>query len=79
MKIASTTLTGNSAGIIADALRSAVEWVDICLVIDTGVTDDTLAIAQNIAGANRRILQVRAGLALEAERLVDVEGDDLAA
>jgi hypothetical protein len=45
MKIASTTLTGNSAGLIADALRSVVDWVDYCLVIDTGVTDGTLEVA----------------------------------
>jgi glycosyltransferase involved in cell wall biosynthesis len=50
MKIASTTLTGNSAGVIADALRSVVDWVDYCLVIDTGVTDSTLELAQAIAG-----------------------------
>jgi tetratricopeptide (TPR) repeat protein len=48
--IVSTTLTGNNADIIADALRSAVEWVDWCLVIDTGVTDDTLDVAHQIAG-----------------------------
>jgi tetratricopeptide (TPR) repeat protein len=51
VKIASTTLTGNSAAIIGDALRSVVDWVDICLVIDTGVTDDTLEVAKNIAGS----------------------------
>lgn len=50
MRIASTTLTGNSAGLIADALRSVVDWVDLCLVIDTGVTDDTLEIAKKVAG-----------------------------
>ncbi|MGH2614205.1 MAG: glycosyltransferase, partial [Thermomicrobiales bacterium] len=49
--IVSTTLTGNSREIIGDALRSVVEWVDWVLVIDTGVTDDTLEIAREIAGA----------------------------
>lgn len=48
--IASTTLTGNSAAIIGDALRSVIDWVDLCIVIDTGVTDDTLQIARQIAG-----------------------------
>jgi glycosyltransferase involved in cell wall biosynthesis len=52
--IASTTLTGNSSAIIADALRSVVDWVDLCVVIDTGVTDDTLRIAREIAGAKYR-------------------------
>jgi glycosyltransferase involved in cell wall biosynthesis len=50
MKLVSTTLTGNSAALIADALTSVVGWVDACLVIDTGVTDDTLAIAREVAG-----------------------------
>ncbi|MEO8181194.1 MAG: glycosyltransferase [Deltaproteobacteria bacterium] len=50
MKIVSTTLTGNNADIIADALRSVVEWVDVCLVIDTGVSDETLQVAESIAG-----------------------------
>ena len=48
--IVSTTLTGNCRKIIGDALRSVVDWVDWCLVIDTGITDDTLAIAREIAG-----------------------------
>jgi hypothetical protein len=50
MKLVSTTLTGNSATLIAGALESVVAWVDVCLVIDTGVTDDSLAIARRIAG-----------------------------
>jgi hypothetical protein len=48
--IVSTTLSGNARDIIADALRSVVDWVDWCLVIDTGITDDTLEIARQIAG-----------------------------
>jgi len=48
--IVSATLTGNSRDIIGDALRSVVDWVDWLLVIDTGVADDTLAIAREIAG-----------------------------
>jgi SAM-dependent methyltransferase len=48
--IVSTTLTGNSREVIGDALRSVVDWVDWVLVIDTGVTDDTLEIARQIAG-----------------------------
>jgi glycosyltransferase involved in cell wall biosynthesis len=54
--VASTTLSANSAEVIGDALRSVVDWVDICLVIDTGITDQTLEIAQQIAGDK---LQVR--------------------
>jgi hypothetical protein len=48
--IVSTTLIGNSHDIIGDALRSVVDWVDWLLVIDTGSTDNTLAIAREIAG-----------------------------
>jgi hypothetical protein len=48
--IVTETMTGNSREIVGDALRSAVDWVDWCLVIETGVTDDTLEIAREIAG-----------------------------
>lgn len=51
MKVISTTLTGNAGAIIEDALRSVLPWVDACLVIDTGVTDDTLEVARRVAGA----------------------------
>lgn len=48
--IVSTTLTGNSETLIAGALRSVVDWVDRCLVIDTGISDRTLEIAREVAG-----------------------------
>jgi hypothetical protein len=50
VRLVSTTLTGDSAGIIGDALRSVVGWVDRCLVVDTGVTDATLDVAREVAG-----------------------------
>ena len=50
MKLVSTTLTGNNAELIGDALRSVVDWVDACVVIDTGVTDDSLTIARSVCG-----------------------------
>jgi tetratricopeptide (TPR) repeat protein len=59
MKLVSTTLTGNAAALIGDALKSVVGWVDVCLVIDTGVSDDTLTVARAIAGdkyAERRLV-----------------------
>ncbi|MCD6029165.1 MAG: uncharacterized protein K0S78_1339 [Thermomicrobiales bacterium] len=49
VSIVSMTLTGNSETIIGDALRSIVDWVDWVLVVDTGVSDDTLRIARDIA------------------------------
>ena len=33
-------------------------------------------LAQNISGSHRRVLDVRAGLALERERFLEVEGDN---
>jgi hypothetical protein len=48
--IVATTLVGSSREIIGDALRSVIDWVDWCLLVDTGITDDTVAIAHQIAG-----------------------------
>lgn len=48
--IVSTTLTASNADIIGDALASVVDHVDRCLVIDTGVRDDTLEVARRVAG-----------------------------
>jgi tetratricopeptide (TPR) repeat protein len=50
VRLVSTTITGNSAEIIGDALQSVVDWVDWCLLIDTGITDDTIRLARDIAG-----------------------------
>jgi glycosyltransferase involved in cell wall biosynthesis len=50
MKIVSLTLTGNNADLIEAAVASVADWVDACIVIDTGVTDESLAIASAIAG-----------------------------
>lgn len=44
------TLSGNSSNMIADAFQSAVVWVDSIVLIDTGITDDTLETARRIAG-----------------------------
>lgn len=49
MKIASTTLSGNNETIIGGALASVVEWVDVCIVIDTGATDQSLQVAHDVA------------------------------
>jgi glycosyltransferase involved in cell wall biosynthesis len=54
MKLVSTTLTGNNAELIGDALRSVLDWVDVCLVIDTGVTDGSLQVARELAGDKYR-------------------------
>lgn len=49
MQIVSVTLTGNNDQSIGNAISSVVDWVDICLVIDTGVSDRSLEIASTIA------------------------------
>ncbi len=50
MKLVSTTLTGNNQDQIGDAIRSLRDWVDVCLVIDTGATDRSMQIARDVAG-----------------------------
>lgn len=50
MRLISTTLASNNEDIIVDALRSVVSWVDVCLVIDTGIRDASLERARDIAG-----------------------------
>lgn len=50
MKLVSTTLAGSNAAIIGDALRSVVDLVDLCLVIDTGIEDETLDVAREVCG-----------------------------
>ena len=52
--LVSTTLTGSNADIIGPALRSVVPYVDLCLVIDTGATDDTMGVAADVAGEKFR-------------------------
>ena len=52
--IVSTTLTGDNADVIGDALRSVVDHVDKCIVIDTrqfeGAHNDTLEVAGGVCG-----------------------------
>ena len=50
MKIVSITITSNKSGIIGDALRSVVDWVDACLIVDLNITDDTLDVARAVCG-----------------------------
>lgn len=49
LRLVSTTLTGDSQDLIGAALESVVTFVDVCVVINTGVRDDTLKIARAIA------------------------------
>jgi tetratricopeptide (TPR) repeat protein len=57
--IISTTLTGSRQDQIGDALQSVVAHVDRCMVIDTGVKDGTLAVAERIAGDRLLVREFR--------------------
>jgi tetratricopeptide (TPR) repeat protein len=45
-----TTLTNSQEKIIGPALESVVDWADACIVVDTGVKDGTLAVADQVCG-----------------------------
>lgn len=53
-KIIATMLCGNNQEIVADAVRSVIDWVDEFLLIDTGITDDSAKIVQELAGEKFR-------------------------
>lgn len=90
MKLVSTTLTGENEDIIGDALISVVDWVDLCLVIDTGATDRSLEIARKVAGkklvvqkfswvndfAKARNFALRAAETLGADWAIAVDTDE---
>ena len=49
--VAATVITGNSADLIQDALKSVSGKVATCFLIDTGVSDETIELAnQSFAG-----------------------------
>ena len=48
--IVSTTLTGNREHTITAGLRTVAPMVDKCIVIDTGITDRTLELAEQVVG-----------------------------
>lgn len=49
--IMAITMSENSSEVIADALQSAVEWVDRIVLLNTGITDKTMNIAKKTAGS----------------------------
>ena len=57
MKIASVTVTSNRESIIADALMSVRNWTDICLIVDLGITDNTLDIARDTVGDKLKVVR----------------------
>lgn len=57
MQIISSTITSNREGIIGDALRSVSAWIDLCLIVDLGITDNTLGVAREIVGDRLRVVK----------------------
>ena len=47
----STMITNSRADVVGEALRSFKDEVDVCLVIDTGATDNTMQIAADVLGS----------------------------
>lgn len=48
--VVSATLCNGGEDIIKGALHSVVNWVDLCILLDTGITDNTLQVAKEVAG-----------------------------
>ena len=57
MRICATLITGNASDLIVDAIQSALPLVDMLLLIDTGITDDTLSKANETAGDRLHVSQ----------------------
>lgn len=49
-RIVATMLCANNEAIVAESVRSVIDWVDAFVLIDTGITDDSVQIAREIAG-----------------------------
>ena len=56
MILASVTLTSNRESIVGDALRSVAGIIDLCLLIDLGITDGTVRVAREIVGDKVRVV-----------------------
>lgn len=53
----STTLSGNAAALIAEAILSVRDWVDGTLLIDTGITDTTIEISRELASEKLKVVK----------------------
>lgn len=56
MILASTTITSSRRDLIGDALRSVAGWVDLCVLLDLGIQDDTVEVARSIVGDKLRVV-----------------------
>lgn len=57
MILATITMTSNREGIIGDALRSVVGFADLCILVDLGITDNTVQVAREIVGDKLRVVK----------------------
>jgi len=57
MKICATLITGNASDIIGEAIESALPLVDLFLLIDTGIDDDTIDKAAGLVGDRLHVRQ----------------------
>jgi glycosyltransferase involved in cell wall biosynthesis len=55
--IVSTTITDNRADVIGAALKAIAPEVDVCIVIDTGVTDNTIELARAAVGSKLHVVK----------------------
>jgi tetratricopeptide (TPR) repeat protein len=51
-----TILSGNNSPIIVPAIQSVVDWVDGIVLVDTGITDDSITLAQEIVGSKLKVV-----------------------
>ena len=56
--IIATMLSGNAAEIVRDAAASVAEWIDLLLLLDTGITDDTETIVRDVIGPRLRVERI---------------------
>jgi hypothetical protein len=87
--IVSVTVTDSREAVIADAIRSVVDHVDRVLLLDTGITDQTVQVAEEAAGNKLTVVKhtwvdfstarnagLEAAKSLGAEWIVIVDSDE---
>jgi tetratricopeptide (TPR) repeat protein len=57
-KLIATILSGNSADKIRLAIESVINYVDEVLLLDTGITDNTIAVASRVAGDKLHVVKI---------------------
>jgi hypothetical protein len=52
--IIATMLSGNAALIVREAAASVAEWIDLLILLDTEIADDTESIVRDVIGPRRQ-------------------------